>query len=110
VEFLRAEAGRHTQHVGGEIVEAERSLVVLGISVAAGVGRGYAEVALEKFDLSGPVAPVAADAVEKKDKLAIARDRDREPRRRVDENNVQELLRLSSRDFHRPRAAFAVFL
>ena len=91
MKLFRAEAGGDAQHVGGEIIEAERAFVVVGIAVAARVGRRYAEVTVEVLELRGPVAAVAADAVEKKDELAVARDRDREPRRRIDENRIQEV-------------------
>jgi len=110
VELFRAEVHGHAQHVAREIVEGERPFVIIRIAIAARVGRDYAEVALEKFNLSSPVAPVAADAVEKNDKLAIARDRDREPWRRIDVNSVQALLRLGSRDSYRASAVLAVFL
>jgi hypothetical protein len=89
VKLLRAQARRDAQHVGGEVVEAERPFVIVGIAVAARVGRGDPEVTVEVFELRRPIAPVSADAVQKKDELAAARDRDREPRRRFDENGVQ---------------------
>jgi hypothetical protein len=89
VKLLRAQSRRDAQHVGAEVIEAERPFVILGIAVAARIRRGDSEVAVKVLELRRPIAPVAADAVQKKDELARARDRDREPRRGFDENGVQ---------------------
>src|SRR5688572_10869811 len=110
VKLFRAEVHGHAQHVAREIVEGERPFAIIRIAVAARVGRGDSKLALEVLDLPRPVAAVTADAVKKKDEFAVARDRHREPRRRIDEKRVQELLRLGSRDSDRASAVFAVFL
>jgi hypothetical protein len=79
------------QHVAGEVVELQRAVVVVGIAVAARVPGSGLEVVREEFDLAGPVAPVAADAVEKEDEGPAAGDRDSETRCRFDENRFQVL-------------------
>jgi hypothetical protein len=43
----------------------------------------------EEVDLAGPVASVAADAVQKQDQLAMAGDSNRNARCRLDEEGVQ---------------------
>jgi hypothetical protein len=78
------------QHVAGEVVELQRAFVVVGVAVAACVpGGGVKPVGGEEIDLAGPVAPVAADAVQKQDQLAMAGDRNRETRGRLDEGCFQ---------------------
>jgi hypothetical protein len=79
------------QHVAGEVVEMQGFGVVVGVAVAARIpGRGL-ETLREELDLAGPVAPVAADAVEKEDQGPAAGDRDSETRCRFDENRFQVL-------------------
>jgi hypothetical protein len=77
------------QHVAGEVVELQRSLVVVGVAVAARVPRRRAKAPREELDLVAPVAAVAADAVQEQDQLAAAGDGDRESRRRLDKNAFQ---------------------
>ena len=110
VELRCLEVRRDAQHVAGELLELQRAFVILRIAVAARIPGGGLEAAGEKLDLAGPVAAIAADAVQKKDELSRARDRDREPRRRIDKDRFQDLFRLGSRDSDRARATFAVLL
>jgi hypothetical protein len=80
---------RDAQHVAGEMVELQRTFVVVGVAVAARVpGRGL-EVPREELDLAREIAAVAADAVEEEDQRARSRDRDREARRGFDEDCFQ---------------------
>jgi hypothetical protein len=111
VELLDLEVFGDAQNVAGEVLELQRALVVVGIAVAARVpGRGLEAVLREEFDLAGPVAAIAADAVQEKYQLSVACDRDRKPRRRINENRIQGLFRLCSRDSDGTRATFAVLL
>jgi hypothetical protein len=67
-----------SQHVAGKSVELQGAFVVVGIAVAARIpGRGAKSMRGKESDLAGPVAPVAANAVEKQDQLAVAGDGDR---------------------------------
>jgi hypothetical protein len=76
--------------IAGEMVELQRAFVVVRVAVAARIpGGGAVPMLGEELDLAGPVAPVAADAVEKQDQLAMAGDRNRKARCRLDEGCVQ---------------------
>jgi hypothetical protein len=72
------------------MVELQRAFVVVRVAVTARIpGGGAVSMRGEEIDLAGPVAPVAADAVEKQDQLAMAGDSNRKARCRLDEGCVQ---------------------
>jgi hypothetical protein len=90
VQLIGLEVIGDPQNVAGKSVELERAFVVVGVAVAARIpGRGAEPMRGKEGDLAGPIAPVTADAVEKQDQLAMAGDRNRKARCRLDEDRVQ---------------------
>ena len=81
-----AEVVDDAQHVGGEIAEGERALVVVGVAVPASIRRDCRELRRERRELVVPVRAVAADAVQEHGERTGAGDAEREPRRRADED------------------------
>jgi hypothetical protein len=110
VQLRRPEVLDHAQHVAGEVLEVQRAVVVVGLAVAARVPGHGPVAAREELELAGPVAAVAADAVEKQHQLTLAGDRKRQARRGFDENRVQGLFSLRSRDFYCTTSIFVVLL
>ena len=95
VRLFGAEMIEHAHEIGRERRELERAFVIVRIAVAARPRRPR-DGAREKLELRGPVAAVAADAVQEEDRLAFAGERQREARRGTDEERFQAT-RLSRR-------------
>src|SRR5438105_6731966 len=87
MRLARAEVIEHAQQVFAEDGEIERSLVVLGLAVAACIPRRRLVARGKLSELRIPVLPPAADAVEEEEQLAFPRDGKRKARRRADEHS-----------------------
>ena len=72
MHLLLLEVVHDPQHVGGEVVELERSGVVVRGAVPARVPGRRLEARGEDRQLLAPVVPVAADAVQEQDQRAGA--------------------------------------
>ena len=97
--------------VAGEGAEFQRSLVVLGVAVAARVPRRRSEPPRDDLELRVPRAAVAADAVQEDDERSLARDSEGEPRRSADERRFQAYSALAPEIFTaRPRLSKSFFM
>ena len=93
---LRPEAVEHPERVAREIPEIERAFVVVRTAVAARVPGDGMEAVAERFDLGGPVRPVAADPVQEEHQRTRPGPVEGEARRPLDED------RRKFRHLHRP--------
>jgi hypothetical protein len=84
-----AQVIQDAQQVVGEVLEAQRPVVVLRVAVAACIPRGCLELPREELQLRMPVRPVAADAVQEDDERAAARNAQRDARRTGDQDGFQ---------------------
>ena len=67
----------------------QRAVVVVRVTVTARVPCRGLEVPAECGELPVPIVPVAADAMQKKNKRAVALHRERKARRRFDDDDLR---------------------
>jgi hypothetical protein len=75
MQLARLEMIGDAQQVAGEVLlELQRTVIVLGVAVAARVPRRRLEAAREELELARPVAPAAADAMQEENEGTLAGD------------------------------------
>ena len=84
MRLRRAEVVEHAHDVVGVVGEREGTFIVVAVAVAARVPGDGVEERREGRHLVRPVAPVAADAVQEDDEIALAGVLDGDMRRGAD--------------------------
>jgi hypothetical protein len=79
----------HPQHVGAEIIELQRPVVIVRVAVAARVPGNRLIGRRERRELRVPMAPIAADAVQEQEQGSAAGDAQRDARRTGDQDGFQ---------------------